>query len=275
MENHFLKKFSLKDKVIVITGGTGILGKAFVNAVADADATVVIIGRNEEKGQERAKEVIAKGGEALFVKADVLDEVSIKAASDQIISKYGKINGLLNGAGGNVPESVIHPHDEIFSFSIDGMKKAMELNLWGTLIPTQIFGAEIAKSGKGSIVNISSVSSKQALTRVLGYSMGKAAIDCFTKWFAVEVANRFGDKIRINSITPGFFLTEQNKTLLTNSDGSLTSRGDKIITQTPFSRFGHADELGCALIWLLSDASTFVTGSDIVIDGGYTSFSGV
>ena len=275
MEHHFLNKFSLKDKVIVITGGTGILGKSFVNAVADAEATVIIIGRNEEKGQERAEEVIAKGGQALFVKADVLDEASVKAAADLIVEKYGKIDGLVNGAGGNVPASVIQPNDEIFSFSIDGMKKAMELNLWGTLIPTQVFGAEIAKSGKGSIVNISSVSSKRALTRVLGYSMGKSAVDCFTKWFAVEVANRFGDKIRINSITPGFFLTEQNRTLLTNPDGSLTSRGDKIITQTPFSRFGNADELGCALIWLLSDASTFVTGSDIVIDGGYTSFSGV
>ncbi len=275
MKDSFLNKFSLKDKVIVITGGTGILGKSFVNAVADAGANVVIIGRNEEKGNESVNEIIAKSGKAFFVKADVLKEESVKAASRAIIEKYGKIDGLVNGAGGNVPASVIQPTSDVFSFSVEGMMEAMELNLWGTLIPTQIFGAEIAKLGKGSIVNISSVSSKRALSRVLGYSMGKSAIDCFTKWFAVEVANRFGDKIRINSITPGFFLTEQNRTLLTNSDGTLTSRGDKIITQTPFSRFGQADELGCALIWLLSDASSFVTGSDIVIDGGYTSFSGV
>jgi NAD(P)-dependent dehydrogenase (short-subunit alcohol dehydrogenase family) len=151
----------------------------------------------------------------------------------------------------------------------------MELNLWGTLIPTQVFGKEIAKTGKGSIVNISSVSSKKALTKVLGYSMGKAAIDCFTKWFAVEVANRFGDSIRVNAIMPGFFLTEQNRTLLTNEDGSLTDRGNTIIKQTPFKRFGNPDELGNALIYLLSDASHFLTGTEIAIDGGFTAFSGV
>jgi NAD(P)-dependent dehydrogenase (short-subunit alcohol dehydrogenase family) len=205
----------------------------------------------------------------------VLSEASLQTACKIIVNNYGKIDGLVNAAGGNVPESVIQPTDDIFSFSIDGMKKAMELNLWGTLIPTQVFGKEIAKTGHGSIVNISSVSSKRALTKVLGYSMGKAAIDCFTKWFAVEVANRFGDSIRINSIMPGFFLTEQNRTLLTNEDGSLTDRGNTIIKQTPFKRFGNPDELGNALIYLLSDASNFLTGAEIAIDGGFTVFSGV
>jgi NAD(P)-dependent dehydrogenase (short-subunit alcohol dehydrogenase family) len=270
-----IEDFLLKDKVIVITGGTGVLGKSFVNAVASAGATVVIIGRNEEKGNERANEIIANNGKALFVKADVLSETSLQTACKIIVNNYGKIDGLVNAAGGNVPESVIQPTDDIFSFSIDGMKKAMELNLWGTLIPTQVFGKEIAKTGHGSIVNISSVSSKRALTKVLGYSMGKAAIDCFTKWFAVEVANRFGDNIRVNSIMPGFFLTEQNRTLLTNADGSLTDRGNSIIKQTPFKRFGKADELGGALIFLLSDASHFLTGTEIAIDGGFTAFCGV
>lgn len=155
------------------------------------------------------------------------------------------------------------------------MKRALHLNLFGTLLPTQIFGAAMAKQGHGSIVNISSVSPKQALTKVLGYSMGKAAIDCYTQWFATEVSNRFGDAIRVNSIMPGFFLTEQNRTLLTNEDGSLTERGKKIIQNTPFKRFGHPDELKGALIYLLSDASMFSTGAEIAIDGGFTKFSGV
>ena len=158
---------------------------------------------------------------------------------------------------------------------MDAMKKAMDLNLWGTMIPTQIFGDALSKGDKASIVTISSVSSKQVLTKVLGYSMGKAAIDTYTKWFAVELANRYGDKIRMNALTPGFFLTEQNRTLLTNSDGSLTQRGQLIIQNTPFKRFGSPEELCGALVWLLSDASTFVTGSEIIVDGGFTVFSGV
>ncbi len=272
---NFLDKFLLKDKVIIVTGGTGVLGKSFVTALADAGAIVIILGRNEAKATERVNDIVSSGGKALFVKADVLDEGSLKIACKIILDNYGKIDGLVNAAGGNVPESVVQTIDDIFSFSIEGMKKAMELNLWGTLIPTQVFGKEIAKTGKGSIVNISSVSSKKALTKVLGYSMGKAAIDCFTKWFAVEVANRFGDSIRVNSIMPGFFLTEQNRTLLTKEDGSLTERGNTIIKQTPFKRFGHPDELANALIYLLSDASNFVTGTEIAIDGGFTASSGV
>ena len=155
------------------------------------------------------------------------------------------------------------------------MKNALVLNLWGTIIPVQVFGPEIAKTGNGSIVNISSVSSKRALTKVLGYSMGKAAIDTYTKWFAVEMANRYGDSIRMNSIMPGFFLTAQNKNLLTNADGSYTDRGNSIIRNTPYKRFGKPDELIGALIWLLSDASKFVTGMDIGVDGGFTINSGI
>ena len=155
------------------------------------------------------------------------------------------------------------------------MKKAMELNLWGTLLPTQVFGAIMAKNGGGSIINISSVSAQHVVTKVLGYSMGKAAVDCYTKWFAVEVANRFGDAIRMNTIMPGFFLTEQNRTLLTNTDGTYTDRGNAVIRQTPFKRFGTPEELTGALVYLLSDASSFVNGAQIGVDGGFTVFSGV
>lgn len=267
--------FSLKDKVIVVTGGTGILGTSFVNAIVEAGGSVVIAGITQETCLKRAAEINANGGKALGVYANVLDEESLKQAKDKILEAFGKIDGLVNAAGGNVPEAVVEDDADIFSMNIDGMKKALVLNLWGTVIPSQIFGAAMVQNGKGSIVNISSVSPKNALTKVLGYSLGKAAIDLYTKWFAVEVANRHGDKIRVNAITPGFFLTNQNRTLLTNPDGSYKERSDKIIRHTPFKKFGQPDDLKGALVYLLSDASSFVTGSEIFVDGGFTKFSGV
>ena len=267
--------FSLKDKVIIVTGGTGILGSSFVKAIVEAEGTVVILNRNADLGQQRAAAINAAGGKALAVKADVLIEVELIAAREKILVAFGRIDGLVNAAGGNVPEAVLQPGADVFALNIDGMKKAMELNLWGTIIPTQIFGSVMAKQGKGSIVNISSVSSKQVLTRVLGYSMGKAAVDIYTEWFAVEAANRHGDNIRVNAIMPGFFLTEQNRTLLTNADGTHTARAQAIIANTPFKRFGSPAELNGALIYLLSDASSFVTGTQIGVDGGFTVFSGV
>ncbi len=267
--------FSLQDKVIVVTGGTGILGGAFVKGIAAAGGIAVILGRNTSVAKQRVEEIIASGGKAFYVTADVLEEQSLFKARDLILEKYGTIDGLVNGAGGNMPEGVLQPEADIFSMNIDGMKNAMVLNVWGTIIPTQVFGAVMAKKGKGSIVNISSVSSKQVVTKVLGYSMGKAAVDCYNQWFAVEVANRFGDAIRVNAIMPGFFLTEQNRTLLTQPDGSYTPRGNSVIQHTPFKRFGKPEELVGALIYLLSDASKFVTGMQLGVDGGFTVFSGV
>ena len=267
--------FSLKDKVIIVSGGTGILGGAFVKAIAEQQAKVVIIGRNEQLGNSRVSEINNNGGNAIFIAADVLDETQLKNAREKIIATYGRIDGLVNAAGGNIPAGVLPPERDVFDLNIEGVKSAMDLNLWGTIIPVQIFGPEIAKSGNGSIVNISSVSTQQAVTRVLGYSMGKTAVDCYTKWFALEMANRYGDTIRMNSIMPGFFLTEQNRALLTVPDGTLTERGNAIIRQTPFKRFGNPDELTGALIWLLSDASKFVTGSIITVDGGFTINSGI
>lgn len=270
-----MELFSLKDKVIVVTGGTGILGTSFVNAIVEAGGTVVISDIREEPCLKRAEELRAKGYKAIGVPCNVLEEASLNEAKDKILAEFGKIDGLVNAAGGNVPEAVVEPEADIFSMNIDGMKKALVLNLWGTIIPSQVFGAAMAKNGNGSIVNISSVSPKNALTKVLGYSMGKAAIDIYTKWFAVEVANRYGDKIRVNAIAPGFFLTDQNRTLLTNPDGSYKERSHKIINHTPFKKFGQPDDLKGALIYLLSDASSFVTGSEIFVDGGFTKFSGV
>lgn len=271
MEN----QFSLKDKVIVVTGGTGIIGKSFIKGITEAGGTVGILGRNEKVANERTEEVIKNGGKAIALIADVLDEVAVEKAKDKVLSAFGKIDGLVNAAGGNIPEAIIQKDDDIFGMNIDGMRKAMELNLWGTLVPTQIFGKAMAETRNGSIVNISSMSSKRVITRVLGYSMGKAAVDCYTQWFAVEMANRYGDKLRMNAIAPGFFLTEQNRALLTNPDGTYTERGNLVLKQTPFKRFGDTDELIGALQWLLSDASAFVTGTVINVDGGFFVNSGV
>lgn len=267
--------FSLANKVIVVTGGTGIIGKSFIKGIVAAGGIVCILGRNERVANERAEEVIKNGGQALALIADVLDEKSLEEARDRVIGKFGKIDGLVNAAGGNIPEAILQKGDDIFAMSMDGMRKALDLNLWGTLLPTQVFGKVMAQSGSGSIINISSMSSKRVITRVLGYSMGKAAIDCYTQWFAVELANRFGDKVRMNAIAPGFFLTEQNRTLLTNTDGTYTERGNLVINQTPFKRFGDTDELIGALQWLLSDASAFVTGTVINVDGGFFVNGGV
>lgn len=275
MQQEMIDLFSLKDKVIVVTGGTGVLGNAFVQAIAKAGGTVIIMGRNKAIAAERANNIIAQGGKALALVADVLNADDLTAAKEVIVQTFGTIDGLVNAAGGNVPEAVIQPTADVFDMNMEGLQKAMHLNVWGTLLPSQIFGKVMAQQGFGSIVNISSVSGKRALTKVLGYSMGKAAIDCYTKWFATEVANRYSDKIRVNTIMPGFFLTEQNKTLLTQEDGSLTARGNTIIQHTPFKRFGNANELEGALIYLLSDASKFVTGTEIGVDGGFNNFSGV
>ncbi|MEJ7777969.1 MAG: SDR family oxidoreductase [Daejeonella sp.] len=269
-------KFSLEGKVIVVTGGTGIIGHSFIKGITEAGGAVGILGRNEGVANERADAVKRQGGKAIALIADVLDEKSLEIAKNKILDEFGKIDGLVNAAGGNMPEAVVQKDDDIFKMNMDGMKRAVDLNLWGTLIPTQVFGQVISQNKeKGSIVNISSMSPKRVITRVLGYSMGKAAIDCYTQWFAVEMANRFGDKIRMNAIAPGFFLTEQNRNLLTNSDGTFTERGNLVIKQTPFKRFGHTDELIGALVWLLSDASQFVTGTVINVDGGFFVNSGV
>lgn len=267
--------FSLKEKVVVVTGGTGILGKAFVDAIVAAGGAVGILGRKGTIAEERAAAINQQGGRALALVADVLDEQQLTAACERLLQHFGKIDGLVNAAGGNMPEGVLLPGEPIFKMNLEGMKKVLDVNLWGTLLPTQVFGEAIAANGKGSIVNISSMNSKRAITRVLGYNMGKAAVDCYTQWFAVELANRYGDKIRMNALAPGFFLTEQNRNLLTKPEGGYTERGGLAIRQTPFKRFGDPDELKGALVWLLSDASQFVTGAMICVDGGFSIFGGV
>lgn len=267
--------FSLNGKVIVVTGGTGILGNAFIKGIIQAGGAVGILGRNEKIANERVDVIIKQGGKAIALIADVNNEAQLLNAREKMLTEFGKIDGLVNAAGGNIPDAIVQPEQDLFKLNLSALQEVMQLNLFGSILPTQIFGEAIKNTGAGSIVNISSVVSQIAVTKVLGYSLAKASIDNYTQWFAVELAKRYGDKIRMNSIAPGFFLTEQNKTLLTNTDGSLKERGNLVIQNTPFNRFGNPDELIGALVWLLSDASKFVTGTKITVDGGFTSFSGV
>jgi NAD(P)-dependent dehydrogenase (short-subunit alcohol dehydrogenase family) len=267
--------FRLDNKIIVITGATGVLGEAFAKAVANMGGKVVLIGRNENIGNQRVSEIHSVGNEAIFIKADVLSKEDLIKAKEIILEKWGRIDGLVNAAGGNVPEAVIAPGNDIFDIDIDGLKKAFDLNLFGTILPVTVFGKTVQESGNGSIVNISSMAAQSAITRVLGYSMAKASIDNYTKWMCVETASRYGSGLRVNAIAPGFFITNQNRSLLTNTDGSYTTRGESVIRNTPFKRFGTPDELIGALVWLLSDASSFVSGEIICVDGGFNVFSGV
>lgn len=267
--------FSLEGKVIVITGATGVLGKYFALAVSRAGAKVAILGRSPDRAQERVEEIQAEGGEAVAIITDVMDEAKVKEARDLVLDTYGTIDGLVNAAGGNIPGATIGPDQNLFDSNIEDTRKAVDLNLFGTVIPTHVFGRVIAEKGRGSIVNISSLSGQRPLTRVLGYTMAKFAIEGFTRWMAVELAQRYGDKVRVNAIAPGVFLTDQNRQLLTNPDGSYTDRAQKFVNHTPFGRLGSPDELMGTLVYLLSDASGLVNGESIVVDGGFNAWSGV
>ncbi|RYY59573.1 MAG: SDR family oxidoreductase [Chitinophagaceae bacterium] len=266
----------LKGKVVVVTGGTGVLGDAFTKSLAEAGADVGILGRNTVVAVQRAEAINRAGGSAVALTADVLNEEDLRKAADIMIDRFGKIDGLVNAAGGNTPDGVVQPSQDIFDLNMKGLREVLDLNLFGTLLPTQVFGKIMLETASGgSIVNISSVTAYRGLTRVLGYSLAKTAIEGYTRWFAVELGKRYSDKLRMNAIVPGFFLTEQNRTLLTNEDGSPTSRGEAIISKTPFGRYGQPDELCGALNWLLSNESVFVNGTSVVVDGGFLAYSGV
>lgn len=270
-----LDQFSLRGKVIVITGATGVLGEAMSLAVAEAGAKVVILGRDAGRAAERVAAITAAGGEAMSVLADVLDKDRMQAACDEILSAWGTIDGLVNAAGGNMPGATVGPDQNLFDFSIEDTRRAVDLNLFGTVIPTTVFGRVMAAQGKGSIVNVSSLTAQRPLTRVLGYTMAKKAVEAYTQWMAVELGLRYGGGIRVNAMAPGVFLTDQNRALLVQPDGSHTDRARKFIAHTPFQRFGEAEELTGTLIYLLSDASRFVSGETILVDGGFNAYSGV
>ena len=265
--------FNIKDKVVVITGAAGVLGNSMVEYFASQGAKVVILDRNEMAGKTLEASVLKNGGEATFFYTDVLNRMILEQNSVDILSKYDRIDVLINAAGGNVPGATIPPESTIYDLDVDAFKFVVDLNLFGTILPTLVFYKAMVKQEEGSIINIASESALRPLTRVAGYGTAKAAVANFTKYLAGELAIKFGPGLRVNAIAPGFFLTEQNRTLLTNPDGSQTDRAKAIIAHTPFRRFGEPDEILGTLHWLSSEASKFVTGTITVIDGGFDAFS--
>lgn len=261
----------------MLTGSSGALGSAMAKGLAARGAHVVITGRHQDQCDEVVNSIEKEGGSAIAVVADVLQEADLERLRDTVLEKWGKIDILVNAAGGNKKEAVVGPDDSFFNVPIDAVRGVMDLNFSGTVLPCIILGKVMAEAPDGGvIINISSMAAEKAtLTRVMGYSASKAAVTNFTRWLSVELAKKYGEKVRVNAISPGFFIGEQNRALLTNEDGSLTSRGQTIIDGTPMARFGEAKELIGPLIWLCSDASKFITGAVIPVDGGFSVFSGV
>jgi NAD(P)-dependent dehydrogenase (short-subunit alcohol dehydrogenase family) len=271
-------------KVAVITGGSGVLGSAMAIALSRAGAKVAILGKTAEKVEKVANEIIQNGGEAIGLACNVLEVESLKTAHQKVLEAFGPCDILINGAGGNhplgtTPKTHLFPDDledttglkTFFDLDPEGIKFVFDLNFIGTLLPTQIFAKDMVVNG-GSIINISSMNAFRPLTKIPAYSGAKAAVSNFTQWLAVHFSKV---NIRVNAIAPGFFLTDQNRTLLTNADGSLTDRGNTIISHTPMSRFGTPDDLTGTLLWLCGNGSSFVTGVVIPVDGGFSAFSGV
>ena len=265
--------FNIKGYVVVITGGTGVLGRVIAKYLALNGAKVIILGRKEEVGQEIVADIKAAGGECEFLKTDVMNQEVVQQNCDYIVEKYGRIDTLLNAAGGNMKGATIAPDQNFFDLEAKQFQTVLDLNLTGTVIPTQVFLKPMVAQGKGSIINFSSMAAFRPMTRVCGYAAAKAGISNFTAFMATECAKKFGEGIRVNAIAPGFFITEQNRALLTNPDGTFTQRGQDVIRQTPFGRMGEPEELCGTIHYLMSDAAKFVTGTVAVVDGGFNAFA--
>jgi NAD(P)-dependent dehydrogenase (short-subunit alcohol dehydrogenase family) len=265
--------FSIREKVIVITGGTGVLGSCIAKYLAAQGALIVVLGRRSDAGKEIVSQIKEEDGEAIFLKTDVLNVETLHENLQDILLEYGRVDALINAAGGNMPGATIAPDATFFDLQPEAFRTVLDLNLTGTLLPTQVFLKPMVKQGMGSIINFSSMAAFRPMSRVCGYGAAKAGIANFTAYMAHELASKFGEKIRVNAIAPGFFLTEQNRFLLTEENGGFTKRGQDVIRQTPFGRFGKPQELCGTIQYLLSDASSFVTGTVAVVDGGFNTFA--
>ena len=277
METGLLDKlFGLQELVAVVTGGGGVLCGAMSRALAQVGAKVAILDLFPEAAQRVEADIRAAGGEALAVQCNVLDRASIEAAARQVVDTYGRVDILINGAGGNKKEATTSPDLSFFELPADAVQWVFNLNFVGSLLPSQVFGQVMAEKGRGTILNVSSMNAFRPLTRIPAYSAAKAAISNFTQWLAVHMAQEVSPGIRVNAMAPGFFLTEQNRFLLTDeASGDLTPRGQTIIDHTPMARFGDPEDLIGTMLWLLSPASGFVTGVVVPVDGGFSAFSGV
>ena len=268
--------FSVEGKCVAITGGAGVLCGAMARALALGGAKVAVLDFNLEGAEALCAEIQADGGHAIPVKVNVLDREQVQAAFDETLAALGRVDVLINGAGGNKKEATCVPPESLFfDLDIDAVRWVFDLNCAGTILPSQVFGRHMAERGEGVIINISSMNAFTPLTRIAAYSAAKAAVSNFTQWLAVYMAQNHSTSIRVNAIAPGFFLTEQNRFLLQNEDGTATQRGQQIIDHTPMGRYGQPEELVGTLTWLISDAAKFVTGTVVAVDGGFSAFSGV
>ena len=267
--------FDINGKVAVVTGGGGVLGGSIAQSLVDAGAKVAIIDIREEQVNNRVKELEELGGEAVGFVSSVLNVEELEQARESLLAKWGKVDILINAAGGNMPGATLTEQQTVFDMKIDDFQKVTDLNLNGTVYPCLVFGEAMAKQGEGSMITISSMATYSAISRVLGYSVAKTGINIFTQWMAMEMATKFSEKIRVNAIAPGFFIGDQNRNVLINPDGSYTERSKKVIARTPMGRFGDIKELNGAVQFLCSEAASFITGVILPVDGGFSSFSGV
>ena len=269
--------FDLTDRVVVVTGATGALAGSAADYLAAQGARVAYLGRGQDKLDAALVKCRAAtpGAQCLGLVADVLDRSALERARDAVLARWGRVDALLNGAGGNQPGATVPPDKTFADLDFEAFRQVVDLNLHGTVLPSLVFTSAMLTGGRGVVVNFSSASVPQALTRVVGYSAAKSAVENFTRWLAVDLGRRTEGRVRVNAVLPGFFLGEQNRRLLTNEDGSLTDRGNTIVRRTPFGRFGQAEELHGAIHYLLADASRFVTGTILAVDGGFSAFSGV
>jgi len=270
-----MEMFSIKGKVAIITGGAGVLGSNIAGSFAEAGARVVIVDIRKELVDNQVDKLKTIYGECMGIEASVLDKVQLESAADEILTKWGSIDILINAAGGNLPGATLDVDESVFDMKIEDFQKVTDLNLNGTVLPSLVFGKIMGKQGAGCIVNISSMATFSAITRVPGYSVAKTGVNIFTKWMACEMARNYGDKIRVNAIAPGFFIGDQNRNVLINPDGTLTDRSNKVIARTPMGRFGDISELNGIVQFLCSPAASFITGTVIPVDGGFQAFSGV
>ncbi len=268
--------FDLSGRTAAITGGGGVLCGGIARHLGACGVNVAVLDLKAEAAEEVAKSITGAGGKAIAVAADVLERDSLQDALEKCLQAFGQVDILINGAGGNHPSATTSPHQEFFDLPIEAFRKVMDLNIIGTILPSMVFARAMADRGQGVILNVASMNAFKPLTRIPAYSAAKSGVKNFTEWLAVHMAREYSPRIRVNAIAPGFFLTHQNRFLLTDKDsGDLTPRGESIIAHTPMNRFGSAEDLYGTVTWLLSPASEFITGVTVPVDGGYSAFGGV
>lgn len=278
-QNEFLSLYDFTDRTVLITGGAGVLGIEIARTLAACNANVIILSRNAERGEKSVSEIsqdVKGAGKTVYIPGDVLNIETLQGARERIISQFGRLDILINAAGGNHPSATTSPDLSFFDVPLDALRHVNDLNLLGTILPCQVFGRDMAAHRQGVILNVSSMNAYRPLTRIPAYSAAKAAISNFTQWLAVHMAQNYSPHIRVNAIAPGFFITDQNRYILTDREsGDLSTRGKSVVTHTPMNRFGTPEDLIGATMWLISPAAAFVTGTVIPIDGGFSAFSGV